>query len=81
MEYEPLIEIFEQDKILLVIVELPEVSENQMKLITNNDSCKLKVSGPKSFEKTINFPCKVDNKSRETRFKNGILQIVFKKLD
>ncbi|MHA1751201.1 MAG: Hsp20/alpha crystallin family protein [Candidatus Helarchaeota archaeon] len=78
--WEPLIEVMEQDNGLLIIIEIPNTTEDEIKLTSYEDYCELSINSSKNLHKQINFPFKVDPKSEKMKYKNGILEILYSKL-
>ena len=77
---EPLVDVFDEKDSIGVIVELPGVQENEIKLEVKGDILDLETTGEKKYAKEILLPAKVDGASQEMSFKNGILEVRFKKL-
>lgn len=76
---EPLVDVFDERDKILVIAELPGVQEVDIRLDLKGDILNLETSGERKYAKEILLPAKVDGASQETSFKNGILEIKFKK--
>ena len=77
---EPLVDVFDEKDSIRVIAELPGVQENEIKLEVKGDILNLETIGEKKYAKEILLPVKVNAASKETSFKNGILEVKFKKL-
>lgn len=77
---EPLVDVFDEKDSIGVIAELPGVSENEIKLEVKGDVLNIETTGDKKYAKEILLPAKVDGASKETSFKNGILEVKFKKI-
>jgi len=87
---EPIVDVFDEKDHILIIAELPGVDE---KSITFDFSAKggsasggkgdmllLEAGGGnRKYSKEILLPAKIDFESREMNFKNGILELKFKK--
>lgn len=77
---EPLIDVFDEKNHVLVIVELPGVDEKSIKINLKKDILLLETeSKERKYVKEILLPAKVDFESREMNFKNGLLELKFKK--
>lgn len=76
---EPLVDVFDEGGEILVIAELPGVQETDIKLDLKGDILNLETSGEKKYAKEILLPATVDFGSRKMNFKNGILEVKFKK--
>ena len=76
---EPLIDVFDEKDSIGVIIELPGVEENEIKLEVKGDVLNLETRGEKKYAKQILLPAKGDFASRKMNFKNGIMEVKFKK--
>ena len=73
---EPIVDVFNEEDHVLVIVELPGVDENDIKLETEGDILKLTATGKISeYAKEILLPASVTSETMKTAYKNGILEI------
>ena len=79
---EPLCDVFDEKGRIVVIAELPGVSEDEIKLEINGDILNLSASNKdRKYAKEILLPAKVNAESKKTSFKNGIYEITFEKLE
>ena len=79
-EREPLIDIIETNREVKVIAELPGVEKNDIKLEGNEKSLKISVDTPqRKFYKEVKLPTKVNPKKAKSSYKNGVLEVRFKK--
>jgi HSP20 family protein len=76
---EPLVDVFDEEGSITVIAELPGVKEEEIRLEAKEDILNLETTGERKFAKEIILPAKVDFASRKMNFKNGILEVKFKK--
>jgi len=87
---EPIVDVFDEKDHILIIVELPGVDEKSIKLDFSakggsasggkKDTLILEAGGgSRKYSKEILLKSKVDFDSRETNFKNGILELKFRK--
>lgn len=76
---EPLTDIFDEGNSILVVVEIPGVQENEIKINLQENTLFLETAGQRKYAKKITLPTKVDFESKETTFKNGILELRLKK--
>ena len=77
---EPMIDVFDEKDCILVIAELPGVSENEIKIEVAGDILNLTASDrDKKYAKEILLPGKVKPDSVKTSYKNGILEITLEK--
>lgn len=77
---EPLVDVIEREKDITVIVELPGVDKNKIKL--NTTERMLTISAPveeSDFFKELRLPAAVDPKSAKATYKNGVLEVCLEK--
>ena len=77
---EPIVDVFDEEDHILVIAELPGVSESEIKIEVAGDILNLTASDrDRKYAKEILLPSKVKASSLKTSFKNGILDITLEK--
>ena len=77
---EPMIDVFDEEDHILVIAELPGVSENEIKIEVAGDILNLTASDKdRKYAKEILLPGKVNPDSVKTSYNNGILEITLEK--
>jgi HSP20 family protein len=77
---EPIVDIFDEKDHILVIVELPGVSENEIKIEVAGDILNLTAADKdRKYAKEILLPGKVKPESKKTSYNNGILEITLEK--
>ena len=77
---EPMVDIFDEEDRILVIAELPGVSESEIKVEVTGDILNLAASDrDRKYAKEILLPSKVNPDSVKTAYKNGILEIILEK--
>lgn len=77
---EPIVDVFDEKEHILLIAELPGIDEKSIKLELKKDILLLEAeSKDRKYTKEILLPAKVNFESREINFKNGILEVKFKK--
>ncbi|MGA2670759.1 MAG: archaeal heat shock protein Hsp20 [Dehalococcoidia bacterium] len=77
---EPMVDIFDEKDRILVIAELPGVSESEIKIEITGDILNLAASDrDRKYAKEILLPSKVKPDSVKTAYKNGILEIILEK--
>jgi len=77
---EPIVDVFDEKDHILVIVELPGVSKEKIKVDINGDILNLTTSDKdRQYAKEILLPCKVKAETLKTSYKNGILEITLEK--
>jgi HSP20 family protein len=77
---EPIVDVFDEEGRILVIVELPGVSENEIKTEVAGDILNLTASdSDRKYAKEMLLPSKVKADSIKTSYKNGIYEITLEK--
>jgi HSP20 family protein len=77
---EPIVDVFDEKDHILVIVELPGVSKEKIKVDINGDILNLSTSDKgRQYAKEILLPHKVNAETLKTSYKNGILEITLEK--
>jgi HSP20 family protein len=77
---EPLVDVFDEEDEIRVIAELPGVQEADIELDLRGDMLNLETRGERKYAKEIFLQAKVDAASKAVSFKNGILEVKFKKI-
>ncbi len=79
-EREPIVDVFDEKDQVLIVAELPGVSEESIKLELKGDILILEAGDEKrKYSKEILLPAKVDPQTLEKTYKNGILEVKIKK--
>ena len=77
---EPIVDVFDEKDHILVVAELPGVLEESIKLDLKGDILILEAGDEeRKYSKEILLPAKVDPHTKESSFKNGVLEVKFKK--
>jgi len=77
---EPIVDIFDEKDHILVVAELPGVSEDKIKIEVAGDILNLAASNrDRKYAKEILLPTKVKAGPVKTSYKNGILEVTLKK--
>jgi len=77
---EPMVDVFDEEDRILVIAELPGVSESDIKIEVAGDILNLAASDKdRKYAREILLPGKVKPDSVKTAYKNGILEIILEK--
>jgi HSP20 family protein len=80
-EREPLLDILENKKDVMIIADLPGVSKEDVKLDVTESTIKIIVNTPeRSYCKKLYLPAKVQQNSLEKSYKNGVLELRLKKV-
>jgi HSP20 family protein len=78
---EPMVDVFDEKDRILVIAELPGVSESEIKIEVAGDILNLAASdGDRKYAKEILLPGEVKPDLVKTSYKNGILEIKLEKV-
>ena len=78
---EPLADVIDSDKEVSVIVELPGVEKEDIKLSGTNTKLTISVETPQQkYFKEVDLPTKVNSKKAKTKYKNGVLDITLPKM-
>lgn len=78
---EPIVDVFDEKEHILVIVELPGVTKEKIKIDINGDILNLNTTDKnRQYAKEILLPHKVNAETLKTSYKNGILEITLEKL-
>lgn len=80
-EREPLVDVLDEKKEIVIIAELPGVDKEDIKLDVTESSVKITVDTPeRSYSKKLDLPSKVKQESLQTSYKNGVLEIRLRKI-
>ena len=78
---EPIVDVFNEKDHVLVVAELPGVSEDSISLDLKGDILTLEAGDEKrKYSKEILLSAKVDFEGKEKSFNNGVLEIKMKKI-
>jgi len=81
-EREPLADVITTDNEVRVIVELPGANKENIKVNAYDDSVEVNaVTQHRKYRRVVDMPAKPDVKSVKSTFKNGLLELIFKKKD
>jgi len=77
---EPIVDIFETDREIKAIVELPGVEKNDIKVFATEKKLTISVDrAERKYYKELDLPQEVDYNSAKTNYNNGVLEVVLKK--
>jgi HSP20 family protein len=76
---EPLVDIFDEGAEILIVAELPGVSEAQVKVELTDDILTIATSGDRLYAKEILLSAAVDPASLKQTYTNGILELRLQK--
>ena len=80
---EPLTDIIEEDDEVVVVVELPGVTKDDISLDANEDSIEIKADGgeDRKYQKNLILPAKINPDQAKARYTNGILEVRLEKVE
>jgi len=79
-EREPLVDVFENEKEVHVVAELPGIIEKEIKLHATTNKLTISVDAPpKKYYKEVTLSSTVKRCKPRTSYKNGVLEVVLKK--
>lgn len=79
-EREPLVDITTNDKEVKVIVEMPGVKKENIKVNAYDSSVEISTDDPqRKYHEVIDLPPEADIETASSRYNNGILEVVFNK--
>jgi len=76
---EPLVDIFDEGESILVVVELPGVTEDEISLTVQGDVLALTTSGKHKYAREVLLPAPVIGEEMSTTYNNGVLEIRLRK--
>lgn len=80
-EREPLVDVIEEDKEVVIVAELPGVEKNDINLHVGEDHLAISVDTPeRKYHKKLTLPAMVDSKSSRASYRNGVLEVRLKKV-
>ncbi|MEW5759853.1 MAG: archaeal heat shock protein Hsp20 [Candidatus Thermoplasmatota archaeon] len=79
---EPMTDVIESEKTVSITAEMPGIEKSDVDIDANEESVVIKVEkGKRRYYKEIELPCKVNTNTAKATFNNGVLDIVFEKLE
>jgi HSP20 family protein len=76
---EPLIDIFENEELVHVLAELSEVEKEDILLHATAQTLDIRVVGSSEYSQDIELPTRVDPRSAKASYKNGVLEVTFRR--
>jgi HSP20 family protein len=76
---EPMVDVFDEEQEILIVVELPGVSEEEIRIEIQDDVLSLETTGDRKYAKEVLLPAVVNAAAIQKAYKNGILEIHLKK--
>jgi HSP20 family protein len=79
-EIEPLVDVTTDNNGVKVVVEMPGISKDKIKINAYDNTVEVKSEDPqRKYHRTIEIPQDTDIETAKSSFNNGILEITFKK--
>lgn len=72
---EPLVDVFDEGEVILVVVELPGVDEKEVEIDVQGDVLSLSAKGERKYVKEVLLPHLVDPATVISNYKNGMLEL------
>jgi HSP20 family protein len=76
---DPLIDIFENEELVHILAEFPEIKMEDLLLHATAQNLEIRVTGPSEYSEDVELPVRVDPKSAKASYKNGVLEVTFKR--
>jgi HSP20 family protein len=81
-ELEPLVDITTTDNEVKVVIEMPGINKNNIRINAYDQTLEVKSDDPKrKYHKSIEVPPETDIETARSTYNNGILEVIFKKKD
>ncbi|HEV8387064.1 MAG TPA: archaeal heat shock protein Hsp20 [Nitrososphaera sp.] len=79
-EREPLVDVIKGEEEIRVVAEVPGVAKEELKVTADENTVTIEsLTGEQRYRKRIDLPETVDPKTAKSSYKNGILEVSFKK--
>ena len=79
-EIEPLVDVTTTDKEVKVVVEMPGIPKDNIRINVHDGTLEVKSEDPqRKYHRTIEIPPETDIETARSAYNNGILEITFKK--
>ncbi|AKB45695.1 MULTISPECIES: Hsp20/alpha crystallin family protein [Methanosarcina] len=76
---DPLVDIFESEELVHVLAEIPEIEKEDLLLHATAQNLEIRILGASEYSQDIELPARVDPKSAQASYKNGVLEVTFKR--
>lgn len=77
---EPLVDVFDEGDAVLMVAELPGVAESDVQIEVREDVLSLSTAAGRKYATEVRLPSRVDPATMKTVYKNGILEVRFRKM-
>ena len=80
-EREPLVDVMEEERDVVIVAELPGVEKDDINLRTTEEHLTISVAtSQRKYHKELALPARVDPGSARSSYKNGVLEVRLRKL-
>ena len=80
-EREPLVDVMEEERDVVIVAELPGVEKDDINLRTTEEHLTISVdTSQRKYHKELALPARVDPGSARASYKNGVLEVRLRKL-
>ncbi|MGA9187887.1 MAG: Hsp20/alpha crystallin family protein, partial [Methanosarcina sp.] len=76
---DPLIDIFENEDLVHVLAEFPEIGTENLLLHATAQNLEIRILGSSEYSEDVELPVRVDPKSAKATYKNGVLEVTFRR--
>ena len=76
---DPLIDVFENEEMVHILAELPEIEKEDLLLHATAQNLEIRILGISEYSQDIELPARVDPKSAKASYKNGVLEVTFRR--
>ncbi len=76
---DPLIDIFENEELVHVLAEFPEIGTENLLLHATAQNLEIRILGSSEYSEDVELPVRVDPKSAKATYKNGVLEVTFRR--
>ena len=78
---EPLVDVYEEEDVVKVVAEVPGVEKKDINLTASEKKLIISVDTPqRKYYKEVDLPVEVDPQSAKATYRNGVLEVVLKKV-
>ncbi len=81
-ERKPIIDVFESEDEIQVVAEIPGVEKENIKLDATETSLGINAkTEDREYSEHVNLPAKVDPNSAKASYRNGVLEVILKRVE
>ncbi|UZE92444.1 MAG: Hsp20/alpha crystallin family protein [Methanosarcinales archaeon] len=81
-ERRPIVDVFESDDEVKVVVEMPGIDKDDIKLDTSETSLDISAkTRDREYSERVALPARVDSNSAKANYKNGVLEVTLKRVE